>query len=592
MLRKFFVLLVFVFAALVGYSQRLIILHTNDMHSKLVGFGPVLDYTPMVINNDSTIGGFARLATLIKDEKQKHPGEVLVLDAGDFLMGTMFHALEPQTGFELHLMKQMGYDFTTLGNHEFDFGPEVLAQIIEKARERGPIPQIVSASLKFSPLPGDDKLQKLYEEGVIKPYVVFKKNGLKIGIFGILGENAQSDIRFAAPLQFKNMVKVARKYTRILRKKEKVDIVICLSHSGIWPDGKGGYYGEDINLAKKVKGIDIIISGHTHIATPHYIRVGKTIIVQTGCYVHNLGRLEIEYKDGKVNVLSYKLIPVNDKIMGDSMVHKEILDQEKLIDKEILNPLGLAYHKPVAEVGYNIYRYNHKTHTLGAVGNLVTDAVLKYVDKYGGGTDLFVIAAGEVREDILKGPFAPPDAFRIVALGFGQNDFLGNPLEKIYLTGHELKQLMELLLLKRIPGQDSYMYISGMKVYYNPKGGFLNKIRKIVLDNGQVVDFSRKNKKLYSVTADSYLMSFIGDIKKMSYGLFRIIPKDKNGNPVTDLWKMRIDINPSKPGIQEAKEWKAIIYYVKGFKDINNDGLPDFPDTYKIYHDRFIKVSD
>ena len=165
-------------------------MHTNDMHSKLTGFGPELAYTPLTTNDDKTIGGFARLATIIKQEKAKNQDKLLVLDAGDFLMGTIFQALEPETGFELDLMKKIGYDFVTLGNHEFDFGTQILGDIINSAVKNGPIPQIVASSLKFSPLPGDDKLEALFKNGVIKPYVVFEKNGLKIGIFGLLGYNA------------------------------------------------------------------------------------------------------------------------------------------------------------------------------------------------------------------------------------------------------------------------------------------------------------------------------------------------------------------------------------------------------------------
>ncbi len=578
--------------AALANAQKLVILHTNDMHSKLTGFGPVLDYSPMVINNDKTIGGFARLATLIKQERAKNPGKVLVLDDGDFLMGTVFHALEPQTGFQLHLMKEMGYDYTTLGNHEFDFGPEVLAEIIENAEKAGGIPQIVTGSLKFSPEPGDDKLQKLYDQGVIKPYSVFEKNGLKIGIFGLLGPDAIKDIKFAAPLQFNDMVKVAKKYTKLLRDKENVDIVICLSHGGVYPDGNGGYYGEDIDLAKKVKDIDIIISGHSHVATPKYIKTGKTIIVQTGSYVHNLGRLEIDYNDGKVDVVDFKLIPVDDKIMGDEYVHKQILKQERLVDSLIFKPLGLAYHKPVAEIGYNMYHVYKDTAKPAPVGNFVTDAVKYYVDQYAGGTDVALTANGTVREDILKGPFSPPDAFRVMSLGFGQDDFIGYPLMRIYLTGRELKKLMDLILFSNEPGTDSYLYFSGLTVYYDPDGGFLNKVQKIVLSDGREVDLSKNSKELYSLTTDSYLMSFLGEIKKMSYGLVKIVPKDADGRPITDYWKYRLDFDKNKPGIQEGKQWLALIAFAKHFPDNDNDGLPDIPEYYKEFHDVYVPVKN
>ncbi len=576
-----------------GWSQKLVILHTNDIHSKITGFGPELAYTPLTTNDDKTVGGFARLATIIKQEKKKNADKLLVLDAGDFLMGTIFQALEPQTGFELDLMKKIGIDYTTLGNHEFDFGTNVLGDIINSAVKNGPIPQIVASSLKFSPLPGDDKLEKLYNDGVIKPYVVLKKNGLKIGIFGLLGYNAVEDIKFAAPLQFEDMVKVARKYVKFLRNKEHVDIIILLSHSGFYPDGKGGYYGEDLDLARKVKDIDIIISGHTHIAAPQYIKVGKTIIVQTGCYLHNVGRMELEYKDGKVNVLNYKLIHIDDKIMGDSNVCKIVNAQKKLIDKEILSPLGLEYSTPIGETSFDVKRGDQIKHVPGAMGNFVGDADKYYVDKYAGGCDVVVSAEGVIREDFLTGPITPADAYRVMPLGFGikQKDYTGYPLMRVYITGHELKQLMELALFSNKPGTDKYLYFSGVKVYYNPKGGFLNKVKKIVLSNGDVVDMSRRSKKLYSLVTNSYIMSFIGSVKKMSYGLIKIVPKDKQGNRITDLMNRSIDFDPNKPGVQEGKEWLALISYIKSFKDTNGDGLPDIPQKYAKFNNNFIPLS-
>ncbi len=588
------ILLIFLVLSLfvtLGRSQRLVILHTNDMHSKLTGFGPELAYTPLTVDDDKTVGGFARLATIIKQEKKENGDKLLVLDAGDFLMGTIFQALEPETGFELNLMKRIGYDFVTLGNHEFDFGTQVLGEIISSATNNGPIPQIVASSLKFSQLPGDDKLQNLYDRGVIKPYVVVEKNGLKIGIFGLLGYNAVEDIRFAAPLGFEDMVKVAKKYVKILRDQEHVDLIILLSHSGFYPDGKGGYYGEDLDLAKKVKDIDIIISGHTHVKSPQYIQVGKTIIVQTGAYLHNVGRLEIDYQGGKVNVVDYHLIHVDDQIPGDKEVHDLIEAQKQLVDKEILSPLGLEYSTPIGETSFDIIRGNHVKHEAGPMGNFVGDAVKYYVDKYAGGADVIVTAEGVIRESILTGPITPADAFRVMSLGFGQDDYIGYPLMRVYMTGHELKQLMELAIFSNDPGTDSYLYFAGATVYYDPKGGFLNKVRRIVLSDGTEVDISRKGKKLYSVVTDSYIMSFIGHVKKMSYGLVKIVPKDAEGNPVGDLWNTRLDFDPNKPGVQEGKEWLALISYIDSFEDKDGNGLPEIPERYAKFNDNFIAIS-
>ncbi len=125
-------------------GKRITILHTNDIHSRLIGYAPESSYTPLTVNDDNTIGGFARIATIIKNEKQNNEGTTLVVDAGDFLMGTLFAGLEPETGFQLRLMKTLGYDAVAFGNHEFDYGPGKLAEIVNAAATKGEIPQVTS----------------------------------------------------------------------------------------------------------------------------------------------------------------------------------------------------------------------------------------------------------------------------------------------------------------------------------------------------------------------------------------------------------------------------------------------------------------
>ncbi len=590
-MKKFLVLL----AVLVFYipltAQRLVILHTNDMHSKITGYGPESQYTPLSLNDDKTLGGFARLASVVKKERSQNPNSFLLLDAGDFLMGTLFHTLEPKTGFQLNMMKQLGYDAITFGNHEFDFGTAPLADVIISAKKRGGVPPIVAANLKFSKSNKDDKLQNLYENGVIKPYIIIKKNGLKIGIFGLLGYNAIEDIKNASPLQFYDPIKTAKKYTKILRKKEKVDIIICLSHSGIYPKDDGsGYYGEDIKMAKKVKDIDIIISGHTHVETPQYIQVGKTIIVQTGCYLHNVGRLEIEYKNGKVNVLNFRLIPLNDSILGDKKINDQITKYEHLIEERILRRYALSYKEPIAELGFDIPLSSHKKPFPTPLGNLVADAEKYYLDNYADSTDIYITASGTLRENLFKGQITPPDAFRVLSLGFGKNDYEGYPIVKAYLTAHEIKQIMEIAYISNDPGSDSYLYFSGVKAYYNPNKGFLHKIVKLEI-GGKPVDFSRKNKKLYSVATNYYIMQFVGKIKKLSYGLVRVYTKNKQGEKISDVNKMIVDFNKREPGVQEGKEWFGLIKYLQTFKDTDGDGISNVPDSYKKFAPYLIPVN-
>lgn len=123
-------------------QKKIVLLHTNDLHSRLTGYAPESQYTPLTTGDDATVGGFARIATIIREVKEAAAKEnilPLVVDAGDFLMGTLFQGLEANTGFQLRLMKTMGFDVICIGNHEFDYGPAKLSEIIENSKKGGEI---------------------------------------------------------------------------------------------------------------------------------------------------------------------------------------------------------------------------------------------------------------------------------------------------------------------------------------------------------------------------------------------------------------------------------------------------------------------
>src|SRR5450755_4250173 len=267
--------------------------HTNDLHSNFIGMSPEADYTPFSLNDDKTRGGFARLAPLIAERKaaREAQGPVLVLDDGDFSMGTAFGAATRETGSELQLLFRMGFDATTFGNHEFDFGPDGLGTSIAVAAKAGRTPPIIVSNINLSK---DDPmlvgLQRLTKEGVIRRHLVIERGGLRFGIFGVLGKEAAIYTSSGAA-SFSDPIGTAGEMVTALRETEKVDVVICLSHGGLQA-GKDGRIteGEDVDLAKAVPGIDVVISGHSHTEVHDAISVhGRTPVVQTGKYGENLG---------------------------------------------------------------------------------------------------------------------------------------------------------------------------------------------------------------------------------------------------------------------------------------------------------------
>jgi 5'-nucleotidase / UDP-sugar diphosphatase len=576
-------------------AQKIVILHTNDIHSRLIGYAPESNYTPLTLNDDKTIGGFARIGTIIKNEEKSNPGITLVLDAGDFLMGTLFQELEPTTGFQLRLMKTMGYDVVCIGNHEFDFGNEKLADIVSSAAKRGEIPRVLLGNAVFDMKdPGDDAIEKLFNSGTIGRKYTMEKNGLKIGFFSLMGKVADENAAYAPPLKFSNQVRSARKLVGEL-KYENCDIIICLSHSGVNIDKNGQWAGEDVKLAKKVKGIDVIISGHTHTKLEKPIMVNGTPIVQAGEHGQYVGKLELTYDNGKVTMDNYSLLPVDDRIEGDPEINRLIEDQKTLVNDEILKPIGMDYKKPVAESGF-LLECNDMGDVKGSnLGPLVADAIHSYLNNHTrDGIDVSMVAVGVICDKIVPGILSAPDVFRIMMMGEGKDKVPGYPLSRIYLTGKELKSVLEVLQMAAKSEPDNYCYYSGIRVEYDPKGGLLNKIRKIEVTDragkARDVNFSKKDKTLYSVAANSYMLEFVGIIKKMSFGLINVVPKDATGKVIADMKGAVIDMDETRDGVQEGKEWLAIMEYLSSMKDTNGNGIPDVDEKYRTAVQTFFPI--
>lgn len=595
---KRLLLYLFFFAFAVHISgqeeKKIVILHTNDLHSRLNGFSPEAEYTPTSPGDDETRGGFARIAAILRTEKRNNPGITLTVDAGDFLMGTLFHAMELKTGFQLRLMKQMGYDIVCLGNHEFDFGPAKTAGIINSSLAKGEIPPLLLSNAVLSAEEsGDDELEKLYDTKVVLRKFILERDGLKIGFFSLLGKNAVEVAPLSKPVSFAKQVPFARKMVREL-KKDGCDIVICLSHSGVSRDKKGNWTGEDIRLTKKVRGIDVIVSGHSHSKITEPVIIKGVPVVQTGEYGQNVGRLELVWKNGSVSVSDYRLIPVDDSITGESDIIAAVEEQQSLLAQEILAPLGLSYSDPVAETDFLLECNEQGDFRSSNLGPMIADAIHSYVNRHSSdGCDIGMVAVGVIRDWMVPGVMTAPDVFRIMSLGSGDDDLPGYPLARLYVTGRELKNILEILMIAHKSSPSNHCFYSGLRVSYDPGRMLFNKINSIEIlgANGETrdVSFSKDDTSLYSISANSYMLEFIGIIKKMSFGLIKVLPKDASGNPVTDMNRAVIDMDEEQPGVQEGKEWLALLEYIRSMKDIDNNQIPDIDRKYSVPVKAFIE---
>ena len=270
--------------------KHITILHTNDVHSHIEPFAQNHSRNP-------GMGGVSRRATLIKQIRAEQPN-VLLLDAGDSFQGTPYFNYYGGE-IEWKLMSMMGYDATTLGNHEFDNGLEGLIYPMKHAQF-----DIINANYDF---------KNTLLDGKVKPYKIYEKDGLKIGVFGLgieldglVNKVQYGETRYLDPLE------IAQSMTKILKDEKKCDLIICLSHLGYHYKNEPEKIS-DLILAKKTKNIDLIIGGHTHtfLDKPTIVKNmdnEDVIVNQVGAYGINLGRIDFEF------IASSKKMTINKQI--------------------------------------------------------------------------------------------------------------------------------------------------------------------------------------------------------------------------------------------------------------------------------------
>ena len=220
-------------------QKELTILHTNDTHSCIFPLAKTLADTAIADR-----GGYLRRIAAIKQQRQLDP-DLLLFDSGDFSQGSPYYSLF-KGDVEVSLMNQMRYDAATIGNHEFDFGIDNMARIFRMAKF-----PIVCANYDFT---------GTVLEGIVKPYIVIKRKGIRIGVFGLSPAlDGLVDPKNCPGVRFLDPAETAQKMVDILRDKKKCDLVICISHLGWLYDDTG-----DQNMISKTHGIDLVLGGHSH----------------------------------------------------------------------------------------------------------------------------------------------------------------------------------------------------------------------------------------------------------------------------------------------------------------------------------------
>jgi 2',3'-cyclic-nucleotide 2'-phosphodiesterase (5'-nucleotidase family) len=501
-----------------GVDRKLMLIYTSDEHSDLIGFSPERDDYPVptVAGTGQIKGGVARRATMLselRDEAKSADLPTMTVSGGDNSMGTLAQVVWDTASLEWRLMHRLGYDMTTLGNHDFDLGLPGLAGALQTAKDEGAIPGIVATNIHFSDTSADDDaLAALYStdpkaDAAIHAYrVIEADNGLRVGFIGYVGVDASVKAPFKAPVAFSEVhVKATEAddpakvlphlYNDLqpvvdkLRNVEGVDLVIALAHAGMAPSHPE--ISEDDKIAQNVAGIDVIISGHAHETADAPVVVknattGKDVIILNGgSNGRFVGRIDLTVPGDSSQSVRYDtatqaLMPVTDTTVPDPEYTPMIDEAVETIEKAgnvkgqttleylINQSLGTTVENDEAVAG-DLYFYELATTTFDLAGTrslafLTADAHLLTLSAMGMPADFAIQAGGTIRTQILKGKtgsITVADAFRAVPLGLSPFDGTpGYPLVRVKIPIGAVRVLFE-FTSGRGPESSSYDLTGG-----------------------------------------------------------------------------------------------------------------------------------
>lgn len=561
-------------------SKSVDIMFLSDTHSHLDSFTTVFE------GESQEVGGFARINTLLKEQKEENP-ETLLLDGGDFSMGTLVQTVYEEEAAELRMLGYLGFDATTFGNHEFDYRSEGLADMLDTAVASGDdLPELVVCNVDWDAMEeeGLDEEQQLLKDAFdnygVKDYTIVEKEGVRIALIGVFGEDALACAPTCALLFQDASEAVEETIEDIKATEEEVDMYVCISHSGTNSEDESK--SEDEILAKNVPELDLIISGHTHTVLEEPIQHGDTYIVSPGEYGKYLGSFTMTQKeDGRWNLENYELISITADIEKDEPTQAEIDQYMEAVDDIYLEQFGYTKEQVLAtnDVDFCDLSDLMTEHTELNLGNIISDAYVYAVENaedFSGETVQMAVApAGTIRDTYAIGEITVTDVFNSFSLGIGEDGIPGYPLVSVYLTGEELKTVAEIDASVSELMPTARLYMSGMNFTYNPNRMILNRVTDVYLvdDDGNRVEI--EDDKLYRVVADLYSGQMLSAVTDMSFGLLSLVPKNADGTEITDFSDAIIYENG-----KELKAWDAIARYMQSFEDTDGDGIANIPEYY------------
>ncbi len=553
-------------------NDLIAVVFTHDLHSHIDSF----------YYQGADIGGFARIKTFADQTKNSYTN-TLVVDGGDFSMGTLYQALYRSDAVELSLMADIGYDAIALGNHEFDCSFQGLVDMIGAAQKsRTALPPLLCANLTVSDQHSEffgKNLASVSQLG-IKEYIITQTDGYSVAIFGLFGTNAIS-VTPNGGVSATDPIETAKRVVSEIKSVHDPDLIICLSHGGT---GKN-VDDEDILLAEEVSDIDLIVSGHTHTTLTTPITVNNTHIVSCGEYGINIGRIILKRNSGRFSVASYSVSQLDSAINEDVGILESIESFKPNIDGFVRQYGFESYNQNICNNAFDSSIFVVKNElSESTLGNIISDSYIAAVQKAEGDNyipiDVSIVPRGVIRQDLKNGLITVSDAFEVLSLGMGADGTPGYPICSVYLTGKELKTIAEVDASVSVLMSESQLYFSGMRSFINKNRMLLNRVYDCVLTkNG--VDVQIDDEKLYRVVSGLYSAQMLGTVESKSFGLMSITPKDINGTPITDFNQHIVKHSNGT----EVKEWVAFADFLNSFQK-GSDGIPAIPSDYAVFQQR------
>jgi 5''-nucleotidase/2'',3''-cyclic phosphodiesterase and related esterases len=519
-----------------GQSDSLRVCFTHDLHGN--------------------IESLPALAGAIRQQQQQVSYTQLLVDAGDFSMGSFSQLLFRSQAPEYSALIQMGYDALCFGNHEFDFGDGALLAMLQAGRENSQAqglkePLWLAANIKAQAGAALDSAFRLIN---LQEWTVLERDGQRIGLFGLLGKVAMQN-SLSPHLQFEDPKQAARRAVQALQ-TAGVDWIICLSHSGTAARDRDS---EDLQLAKAVKGIDLIISGHSHsvlrqpLVLNHQGR--QTYIVSAGASGEYLGVIDLCKQQGRTALLHYALLATAEAppqaamadyvqalsgLLADSLFRQEgFYPQDSLacLTQALMVAPDAEGNSPLGSVTAQAFRQS-----LRRLRPELNEAPL-----------IGLIPWGCLRADLPAGTLRPQDFFSVLSLGMGADGRLGYPLVLSYLYGKELEDLCELNASVAGTLPDARLFFAGLRYRYQPFFPPFFRVFGLEIEDAHGNWQPVVPTQLYAVTGNLYTAQMLGMLHASSHGILSAQLKSAQ-----ELPEMALEIMYEAEG-RGAKDWLSLL---------------------------------